>query len=87
VVNQLSGNFPTLPLNGDLVASPNDMKGYKPKFHIEKAMAGYYKVNLGANNIDCKLTTTQRTGMARYKFSNTAKHATIIIGSGITQPI
>ena len=38
VVNQLSGagcphmgNFPTLPLNGDLSISPNDMKGYKPQ--------------------------------------------------------
>src|ERR1700761_1066018 len=61
VVNQLSGagcphmgNFPTLPMNGDLTASPNDMKGYKPGFHMEKAMAGYYKVNLGNSNIDCE---------------------------------
>lgn len=90
VVNQLSGagcphmgNFPTLPMNGDLVASPNDMKGYKPDFHMEKAMAGFYKVNLNSSNIDCELSDTKRTGMAQYHFSDTAKHATIVIGSGI----
>ena len=90
VVNQLSGagcphmgNFPTLPLNGDLSISPNDMKGYKPQYHMEKAIAGYYKVNLGSSNIDCELTDTKRTGMAQYHFSDTTKKATIISGSGI----
>jgi len=90
VVNQLSGagcphmgNFPTLPLNNDLLLSPNDMKGYHPQYHMEKAMAGYYKVKLGSSNIDCELSVTKRTGMAQYHFSDTAKHATIIIGSGI----
>src|ERR1700744_5553233 len=90
VVNQLSGagcphmgNFPTLPLNGALAASPNDMKGYKPQFHMEKAMAGYYRVNLGSSNIDCELTDTKRTGMAQYHFADTTKQATILIGSGI----
>jgi len=90
VVNQLSGagcphmgNFPTLPLNGDLQVSPNDMKGYKPQYHMQKAMAGYYKVNMGSSNITAELTVTKRTGMAQYKFADTAKHATIIIGSGI----
>ncbi len=90
VVNQLSGagcphmgNFPTLPLNGQLASSPNDMKGFKPQYHMEKAMAGYYKVNLGSSNIDCELTDTKRTGMAQYHFSDTAQQTTIIIGSGI----
>jgi len=90
VVNQLSGagcphmgNFPTLPLNGQLTSSPNNMKDFKPQYHMEKAMAGYYKVNLGSSNIDCELTDTKRTGMAQYHFSDTAKQATIIIGSGI----
>lgn len=90
VVNQLSGagcphmgNFPTLPLNGTLGSSPNDMKSFKPQYHMEKAMAGYYKVKLGGSNIDCELTDTKRTGMAQYHFSDTAKQATIVIGSGI----
>ena len=90
VVNQLSGagcphmgNFPTLPLNGDLLVSPNDMKGFNPQYHVEKATAGYYKVNLGNSNINCELSVTKRTGMAQYRFSDTADHATIIIGSGI----
>jgi len=89
VVNQLSGagcphmgNFPTLPLNGQLTSSPNDMKGFKPQYHMEKAMAGYYRVNLSSSNIDCELTDTKRTGMAQYHFSDTVKQATIIIGSG-----
>ena len=90
VVNQLSGagcphmgNFPTLPLNGLLTTSPNDMKGFKPQYRMEKAMAGYYKVKLSSSNIDCELTDTKRTGMAQYHFSDTAKQATIVIGSGI----
>src|ERR1700743_1302136 len=90
VVNQLSGagcphmgNFPTLPMNGDLATSPNDMKGYKPGFLMEKAMAGYYKVNLRSSNIYCARTAAKRTGRAQYHFSDTAKHATILIGSGI----
>jgi predicted alpha-1,2-mannosidase len=90
VVNQLSGagcphmgNFPTLPLNNDLLKSPNDMKGYHPQYRMEKAMAGYYKVKLGSSNINCELSATKRTGMAQYQFSDTANHATIIIGSGI----
>jgi len=90
VVNQLSGagcphmgNFPTLPMNGGLTVSPNDMKGYKPLYHMQKAMAGYYKVNLGSSNISCELSVTKRTGMAQYRFADTAKQATIVIGSGI----
>src|ERR1700761_6366916 len=90
VVNQLSGagcphmgNFPTLPLSGGLTVSPDDMKGYQPQFHMEKAMAGYYRVNLASSNIDCELSDTKRTGMAQYHFADTAKTATIIIGSGI----
>lgn len=90
VVNQLSGagcphmgNFPSLPLNGDLKVSPNDMRGYKPGYHMEKAMAGYYKVLLGNYGTDCELSVTKRTGMARYTFADTTKRATIVIGSGI----
>lgn len=90
VVNQLSGagcphmgNFPTLPLSGELTASPNDMKGYKPDFHMEKAMAGYYKVKEQNGNIDCELSDTRRTGMAQYHFADTARKVTILIGSGI----
>src|ERR1700744_2133733 len=90
VVNQLSGagcphmgNFPTLPVSGELTASPNDMKGYKPDFNMEKAMAGYYKVKMQNGNIDCELSDTKRTGMAQYHFADTAKKVTILIGSGI----
>jgi predicted alpha-1,2-mannosidase len=89
VVNQLSGagcphmgNFPTLPLAGELTLSPNDMKGYKPDYKVIKAMAGYYNVAL-VGHINCELSVTKRTGMARYSFPDDQKLATIIIGSGI----
>lgn len=87
VVNQLSGagcpnmgNFPTLPLNGELRVSPNDMKGFKPQMKNIKAIAGFYNVNV--DNIDCQLTVTKRTGMAQFTFPVQEKQGTIIIGSG-----
>lgn len=89
VVNQLSGagcghmgNFPTMPLAGELEISPDDMKNLKPGYQVEKAMAGYYRVKL-QSDILCELTVTQRTGMARYNYPENKKTATVIIGSGI----
>lgn len=90
VVNQMSGagcehmgNFPTLPLAGELKTSPNDMMKLNPQYKVEQAIAGYYHVKLENGDIDCELTVTPRTGFARYTFPNEEKTATIIIGSGI----
>lgn len=90
VVNQMSGagcphmgNFPTLPLTGELKVSPDDMMHLNPQYQVQQAIAGLYHVKLGNNNVDCKLTVTPRTGMAKYTYPNNENTATIIIGSGI----
>ncbi len=88
VVNQMSGagcehmgNFPTMPLEGKLNASPYDMMGLNPGFIIQKSTAGYFGVKAG--DINCGLTVTPRTGMAAYKYPSNSKIGTIIIGSGL----
>ena len=89
VVNQLSGagcrhmgNFPTLPLTGELQTSPDNMMKLPVTFNIQKAVAGYFKVRLG-NGINCELSATKRTGMVKYTYPSSENQATIIIGSGI----
>jgi len=88
VVNQLSGagcpnmgNFPTLPLTGELEKSPNGMDGFKPSMTTLKSIAGFYQVKV--NEIDCQLTVTKRTGMAQFGFPTGESRGTIVIGSGI----
>lgn len=88
VINQMSGagchnmgNFPMLPLSGNLEASPKDMMGFTPNIQIEEAHAGYYKANLFSNT-SCELTATNRTGFARINFNTTDK-GSIIIATGI----
>ncbi|WP_199414975.1 GH92 family glycosyl hydrolase [Chitinophaga silvisoli] len=89
VVNQLSGagcehlgNFPMLPLPGELKASPDSMEHLDPRYQVNKAIAGYYKVKV-KEKIDCELTVTKRTGMARISCLPSEKKITVIIGSGI----
>ncbi|MFI2743679.1 GH92 family glycosyl hydrolase [Zhouia sp. PK063] len=89
VVNQLSGagcpnmgNFPTLPITGNLQNSPNNMKGLNPSSTIKKAVAGFYEAELN-NGVIADLTVTKRTGMARFTFSKNDKMGTVLIGSGI----
>jgi predicted alpha-1,2-mannosidase len=88
VVNQLSGagcdhmaNFPTLPLKGELKESPDGMKGFKPEYKVQKAVAGYYKVKL-FGDVTAGLTVTKRTGMAEFTYPAGEKRATVVIGSG-----
>lgn len=89
VVNQMSGagcehmgNFPTLPLTGMLLTSPDSMLHLNPKYNILNATAGYFKVSLG-NGVETRLTVTPRTGMATYKYPMGTDKGTIVIGSGI----
>lgn len=89
VVNQLSGagcpnmgNFPTLPLTGELQASPYKMDSLNTGPTTLKSVAGFYRVKL-KSAIDCQLTVTKRTGMARYQFPANETRGTIVIGSGI----
>ena len=88
VVNQMSGagcehmgNFPTMPLAGELVTSPYDMLSLNPGFAIQESTAGYFRTKAGS--IDCKLTVTPRTGIAEYLFAAGSKKGTVIIGSGL----
>lgn len=90
VVNQMSGagcehmgNFPVLPLAGELTTSPDDMKHLDPQYQVKQASAGYYHAQLGSNNVDCELTVTPRTGMARFTFPASERKGTVVIGSGI----
>src|SRR6185312_14717960 len=81
VVNQMSGagcehmgNFPTMPLSGKLAASPYDMMQLDPGFTIEEAIAGSFKAKAGG--VDCQLSVTTRTGMAKYTFPAGDKQGT-----------
>ncbi|GHT72795.1 hypothetical protein AGMMS50262_02630 [Bacteroidia bacterium] len=87
VVNQTSGggcdhqgNFPVLPLNGKLLLSPNNILDLRADISNEKGIAGYYQATVN-QTIQAELSTTERTGMARFTYSE--NEATIIIGGGV----
>ncbi|RYE07276.1 MAG: glycoside hydrolase family 92 protein, partial [Sphingobacteriaceae bacterium] len=89
VVNQLSGagcdhmgNFPMLPLTGNLETSPDSMSTFKPGYHDQVTMAGFYQTKL-QNGVLCAVTATKRSGFAQLSYPSAEKTATIIIGSGI----
>lgn len=71
---------------GDIMLMPTmgnpslNNKDYSSKFSHknEKASAGFYSVKLDKNNIDVRLTTTQRVGYHEYTFNNSGK-ANIIL--------
>ncbi len=88
-INQLSGagcsnegNFPTLPLNGELTASPDSILNLNVAISDEKGIAGYYKATV-QKNILAEFTVTERTGMAQYAYSSGTEKGTVIIGGGI----
>nr|WP_321412249.1 GH92 family glycosyl hydrolase [uncultured Carboxylicivirga sp.] len=88
VINQMSGagchnmgNLPMLPIPGEITESPNDMMGFIPEIQIKDAHAGYYQASL-FKSINCELSATTRTGIARIQFNESDK-GTILIGSGI----
>jgi predicted alpha-1,2-mannosidase len=89
VINQTSGggcdhlgNFPVLPLNGELTISPNNLLDLRAEITREKGIAGYYKA-LVNKTIQTELTVTERTGMARFTYADEQEQATIIIGGGV----
>jgi len=88
-INQLSGagcsnegNFPTLPLNGELTVSPDSILNLNVSISEEKGIAGYYKATV-QKNIQAEFTVTERTGMAQYTFAPETKKGTVIVGGGI----
>ena len=88
VVTQLSGagcsnmgNFPVVPMAGNLKDSPFNMNSLDPFESVNNASAGYLSVN-SKNDITSRLTVTKRSAIAQFKFKN-SKKGTIIIGSGV----
>ncbi len=88
-INQLSGagcsnegNFPTLPLNGELTVSPDSILNLNVAISDEEGIAGYYKATV-QKNILAEFTVTERTGMAQYTYARGTEKGTVIIGGGI----
>lgn len=89
VINQLSGggcdhmgNFPTFPVKGKLKMSPDNIVNYRVNISQEKGHAGYYETMV-QDDTKAELTVTERTGMARYEYSQDQNFGTVIIGGGI----
>lgn len=87
VVNQLNagcqnmGNFPVVPLSGELAKSPNNMEKMINSYEVLKAVGGQYKAKLN-NSVVANLTATTRTGMAQFTFGSGEQKGTVMIGSG-----
>lgn len=89
VVNQISGggcpemgNFPVIAFNGQLKASPNDMKEFPFYKKILSSEAGYLSLEY-PDNVIFETTVSKRSGVCRITFSETSGEGTVIIGSGI----
>ena len=88
VVTQLNGagcsnmgNFPVLPISGEIEISPNQMDKYEKYDSIKTLRAGLLSVIM-KDGTEVKLTTSKRTGFAQFKF-NSKNKSSIIIGSGV----
>jgi predicted alpha-1,2-mannosidase len=88
-INQLSGagcsnegNFPMVPMNGELTSSPDSILNLNISISGEKGIAGYYSAAV-QKNIQAEFTVTERTGMARYTYAPETDKGTVIIGGGI----
>jgi len=88
-INQLSGagcphmeNFPTLPIEGELAISPNDMESFPKYQKVYDSHAGYFSVQL-KDKVVANGTVTKRTGIAQFIFPETSIKGTVIIGSSI----
>lgn len=75
------GNFPVIPLSGNLKYSPNDMNKFPKYEHINKAHAGYLSVTMKDSTI-AELTANKRSGIAKFTFNE--KTGSVIIGSGVS---
>ncbi|WP_163325550.1 GH92 family glycosyl hydrolase [Draconibacterium mangrovi] len=75
------GNFPVLPLTGELKKSPNDMDEFQPYVEVNQANAGFLSV-LMKDNTRAELTVNKRSGIARFTFGG--EKGTVIIGAGVS---
>ena len=75
VVTQLSGagcsnmgNFPVMPISGNLIKSPNDMNALNSYTKINQSTAGYLSVDTN-DEINSQLTVTKRSAIAEFNFA------------------
>jgi len=90
VVNQISGagcpnmgNFPVMPLAGELKSSPNDMNGYPRYETINSSCAGYLSMTM-KDKVISESTVSKRSGVLRFTFPDNEANGTVIIGSGVS---
>lgn len=76
------GNFPTLPIKGEILLSPGYMTEGQVKVSAERGHAGYYQA-IVQNDVQAEFTATKRTGYARYAFPESGDKVSVIIGAGI----
>jgi alpha-1,2-mannosidase, putative len=90
VVNQMSGsgcphmgNFPVLPIGGEITKSPKDMDSFPRYKTIKEAIAGYCSIQMQDETI-CDITTSKRSGIIRFTFPANEKKGTVLIGAGVS---
>lgn len=76
------GNFPILPIKGEIRHSPGYMTEGKVRVTDENGHAGYYQARV-QNDIEAEFTATERTGFARFSFPQSEEMESVIIGAGI----
>jgi len=74
------GNFPMLPVKGEIALSPGNMTVGKVVLSDEKGHAGYFEA-MTEGDVHCEMSATKRTGMARINFPGGDMNS-IIIGTG-----
>ncbi|MDU1892526.1 MAG: GH92 family glycosyl hydrolase [Dysgonomonas sp.] len=90
VVNQYSGagcphmgNFPVLPLSGELKDSPEDMDKFEKYKEVNNSYAGYFSATMN-DEVICNTTVAERSGIAEFIFPKSQEKGTVIIGSGVS---
>lgn len=90
VVNQMSGsgcahmgNFPILPLSGQLTKSPKDMNDYPRYKSVKESTAGCLSLQM-KDGVVCNITTSKRSGVTQFVFPTDNKEGTVLIGSGVS---
>ena len=63
------GNFPVVPLAGNLEESPFNMNSLDPLESVNNASAGYLSVN-SKDDITSRLTVTKWSAIAQFEFKN-----------------
>ncbi len=77
------GNFPVLPISGELSESPNGMNTFDQYENILQSHAGYLSLKM-ADNTPAQLTVNKRLGIASFLFDSSKNNGTVLIGSGIS---